>query len=109
MRKSRVAGAMGWWIVLLLVTIGALVITSFSRLSVAGCSESCDYGAFGWAMYSFYIAAAVILFAALGSIYLLRDRGWFAVAAPLLGMILLVVAFAVSYAFARAALDMPLL
>lgn len=107
-RKSRVAGAMGCWLVLLLVTIGALVLTHFSHFSVASCSTACDYAAFRAAMFSFYVAAVVVLFAPLAGIYFLRGRGWLAVAAPVLGIVLLAVAFVVTYSLGRSALGLPL-
>lgn len=98
-------GAAAWLsAVLLLATIGALGLMVITPLSVAGCGDLCNYDTLTVALRTFYVLAALPLIIAIAGSYLLRERGWWVLLAPLTGFLVLGLLFAITYSIARAAM-----
>ena len=106
---SRV-GAAGWlWLTQLLLAVFCFAHMFLSRLSIASCTAtSCDYALYAASMNTFNVGTICLLVASTIGIYALRRRGWAAVASPILGIILTIALVAATYAWSRAALELPL-
>ncbi|WP_448721505.1 hypothetical protein [Microbacterium natoriense] len=105
---GRVPLAFALWIAQLFLTVLGAGHTFLSALSIASCTAtSCDYAAFAASMKSFYVGAVILLVLTAAAIFLLRHRP-VVVLAPIVGIVLLILMLAITYAAGRAALTLPL-
>lgn len=96
-----------WLFVLLVIAAAYCSFTMYTApLGTAACSDSCDYQTLGTAVTAFYVVTTVALLGAAIGIYVLRGRGWLVPVAPLTALLLVLVTFMVTYAIARAAMQL---
>jgi hypothetical protein len=106
---SRVGAALGWWVVQVVLATSFFAHMFLSQLSIASCTEtSCDYALYAATINTFNIGTICLLVAAAIGIYVLRRRGWAVVWSPIIGIVLSTALLAVTYAWSRAALELPL-
>ncbi|SFR62936.1 hypothetical protein SAMN04488591_2566 [Microbacterium azadirachtae] len=97
------------WVAQLVLTLFGVMNTFLSQLYVDSCTEtSCDYGAFAVSINASYIGALVLLVASAFGIVVLRRLKLRPEWAPIVGIVLLITWFVVTYALGRAALQLPL-
>jgi hypothetical protein len=78
-------------------------------MSIASCTDtSCDYALLDTIMKTFQISLALTLVLSTIGIYLLRARGWLAVAVPAVGIVVATTLVLIAYPLTRAAMELPL-
>lgn len=107
--RSRVGIAVSVWAVQLLLSAVSFFYMFFSQMSVASCTDtSCDYPRYAAIMQTFNIGLAVALVLSAAGIVAMRNRGRWAVAAALSGIVLALALLFIAYPLSRAALELPL-
>lgn len=87
-----------------LVSCVAVVSVFFQGMSISHCGSRCDFTLLYWAWLGFVIFAAVLLLASIFGSVLLRQRGWWVVAPPIVSLLVVILGAPVATEISRAAM-----